>query len=105
MSVNPKISFSLKDLCQVTITALLIALLPLPYLYYIALRMLVFATSLLLLLNRMNLHSFSKIALVIFAILYNPVFALHTSKIFWVIVNILTVAMLYSISQTLNRDC
>ena len=77
-----------------------LALLPMPYLFYILLRILFFVSIVyyfIAIYNNININ-IKIIILIILAILYNPFIVVHLGgKLLWTIVNIATLFFMYTI--------
>ncbi len=88
----------------INIVALLIAILPMPYLYYMALRILVcFSAVYLLVRHRERWPNEATGWVTIFgiiAVLYNPVFPIELTKFLWVPINLVTVVIFWKHYQT-----
>ena len=80
------------------IILLLIAMLELPYGYYTFLRLIITASSMVIIwllwkYQRMHKEIWSTIFLTIIALLYNPIILVHLSKQIWFIINIVTIVL------------
>ena len=81
-----------------SIVMLAIALLPLPYAYYMLLRVVIFGVSAYLAVAAVSADK-NELAwmLAINALIYNPVFPVHMTKDVWIIINLLTIGLLVKI--------
>lgn len=75
---------------SLTIILLFIALLPLPYGYYILLKFLVCFTAIRQLCVAENMNVDNNLVWTAIVILYNPIIKIPLGRTIWVIVNILT---------------
>ena len=75
-----------------------LALLPLPYAYYMLLRIVIFGVSAYLAVAAFSADK-TELAwmLAINALIYNPVFPVHMTKDVWMIINLLTIGLLVNI--------
>ena len=75
-----------------------LALLPLPYAYYMLLRVVIFGVSAYLAVAAFSADK-TELAwmLAINALIYNPVFPVHMTKDVWMIINLLTIGLLVNI--------
>ncbi len=82
-----------------------LALFPLPYSFYILLRILFFTSMIYYAIAIYNGKIDIKIVvLVVLTILYNPIIATHLgSKLLWLIINIATLVFMYSIKNKINE--
>lgn len=87
-------------LSKASIIALLIAILPLPYEYYLLLRIFIFITSILFVYSH-DQDSNWKIIYIIIAFVFNPLLPLHLNKFLWIIIDILTAVTIY---YSLKKD-
>jgi len=73
---------------------LAIALLPLPYTYYMLLRVVVFGVSAYLAITAFSAGKTELTwVLAINALIYNPIFPVHMTKDGWVVINLLTISL------------
>lgn len=80
------------------IVMLAIALLPLPYAYYMLLRVVIFGVSAYLAVAAFSAGKTELTwMLAINALIYNPVFPVHMTKDVWIIINLLTIGLLVKI--------
>jgi hypothetical protein len=93
---------------HINIVAVLLAVLPLPYAYYMALRVLVCASAAFLFYRHtkrwQNQLDGWKWLLLGVAILYNPVIPIHLPKEAWVGINIATAILFYRHRQLDSYD-
>ena len=84
---------------HINIGALLLAIVPLPYLYYMGLRLLVAGSAVFLLLrHRRRWKGKMNGWILIFigvAVLYNPIIPIHLPKLVWIFLNVVTAANFY----------
>ena len=82
-----------------------LALFPLPYSFYILLRILFFTSMIYYAIAIYKGNICIKIVvLVAFAILYNPIIAVHLgSKILWLIINIATLIFMYNLKGMIDE--
>jgi uncharacterized membrane protein len=84
---------------QINIAAVLLAILPLPYLYYMALRLLVSGSAIFLFFRHskrwQNQLDGWKWMLLGVAVIYNPIIPIHLPKLLWVVINIATAIFFY----------
>ena len=89
---------------HVNIAALLLAIPPLPYLFYIALRLLVSGSAVYLIVRHQrrwqNQMNGWKLLFAAIAIVYNPVIPVYLPKIIWIVVNLVTAVLFYIHLQT-----
>jgi len=84
----------------ILIFLLIIAILPLPYGYYIFLRFIVFISSIILiykLYHRENNISGYTIIVFIIIVLYNPIIPVYLNKLMWIPINLATALFFYQI--------
>ena len=73
---------------------LAIALLPLPYTYYMLLRVVIFGVSAYLAITAFSAGKTELTwVLAINALIYNPIFPVHMTKDGWVVINLLTISL------------
>ena len=87
------------------ITLLVIAILPLPYEYYHILRIVVFVSSLIILINEYKIkEEINKIVICfsIIGILYNPLLPVYLNKVIWIPINIISSFLFYNYFKRLN---
>lgn len=82
-----------------------LALLPFPYPFYILLRILFFGS---IIYYAIKIYQgdidFTIIALIAFAILYNPIIVVHLgSKLLWFVVNISTLVFMYNLRDKIDE--
>jgi len=88
------------------IVSLLIAIPPMPYVYYQLLRWLICGCSAYIAFQSYEQNNFSKTTIVFafLAILYNPINPIYLFKEAWIIINILTIiAFMASVHNIINK--
>ena len=81
-----------------------VTLFPLPYGYYQFLRLVVFVTSIWILIDSHNKSIRLPIGLFLTAIVYNPIFRMYLDKEIWSVINIITIVyFVYLITQQKDK--
>ena len=94
----------LRSLIWIPIALLLIAVLPLPYGYYMLLRLIIPVCSIIVAVNAYKTQP-DTIFLYVFigmAILYNPLIPISLFKEIWIVINLITAGAFYIYQQTLK---
>lgn len=98
---------NMNKIWHINIAALLIAVLPLPYVFYPALRLLVCGSSAYLIyLHRERWGSEISGWVLVFggmAVLYNPIFPVFLPKAVWVVVNLISAAVFWKNLHTVSE--
>lgn len=82
-----------------------LALLPFPYSFYILLRIVFFSSMIYYAIQTYQGNTdIIIIALIVLAILYNPIIAIHLgSKLLWFVVNIATLVFMYNLKDGIDE--
>jgi hypothetical protein len=86
---------SLSYLRSIVIYSLFLAILPMPYFYYMYVRLLVFIVAIIFLNRIIKLTMLEKALLILSVIFYNPLLVIHLNKVIWIIINTLTVGLFW----------
>ena len=93
-----------KNILSVTAFLALLAVLPLPYVYYEWLRIIVFCvaiwTSILFYRSKLSSWSFVFSSL---AILFNPIFPVHLSRTAWAPIDLITATLFVLAAKSIRR--
>jgi hypothetical protein len=82
-----------------------LALLPFPYSFYILLRILFFGSMIYYAVQIYQGNiDITVIALIVFAVLYNPIISIHLgSKLLWLVINIATLIFMYNLKGIVDE--
>ncbi len=85
------------------IVFLFLAVLPLPYGYYMLLRVIILVGSILLLTNKNEIKN--RVTIIIMMVIYNPIFPIHLNKTIWTIINVATICYIFKLKsiESLNE--
>ena len=95
---------NLRPLIWVPIALLLLAVLPLPYGYYMVLRLIIPVCSLIVAVNAYKTQpdTIYPYVFIGMAILYNPLIPISLFKEIWIVVNLITAGVFYIYQRTLK---
>ena len=81
--------------------ASLLAILPLPYGYYLSLRGLLFGSCILMGFVLKDIKNKNWLYVIIsIAIIFNPLFPIHLTRLIWMPINLLTAGIFFKLSKT-----